>query len=121
MIIPKHVAIIMDGNGRWGLKKKKTRKYGHIQGIKTLKKIINVASGKNIKYLTLYAFSTENWKRPQQEIKFLIKLLEKYIDKELKFLIDKDIKIKAIGSINKFPIKLRKKIKKTENLTKKKK
>ena len=120
MIIPKHVAIIMDGNGRWGLKKKKTRKYGHIQGIKTLKKIINVASGKNIKYLTLYAFSTENWKRPQQEIKFLIKLLEKYIDKELKFLIDKDIKIKAIGLINKFPIKLRKKIKKTENLTKKK-
>ncbi len=120
MIIPKHVAIIMDGNGRWGLKKKKTRKYGHIQGIKTLKKIINAASGKNIKYLTLYAFSTENWKRPQQEIKFLIKLLEKYIDKELKFLIDKDIKIKAIGSINKFPIKLIKKIKKTENLTKKK-
>ncbi len=120
MIIPKHVAIIMDGNGRWGLKKKKTRKYGHIQGIKTLKKIINAASGKNIKYLTLYAFSTENWKRPQQEIKFLIKLLEKYIDKELKFFIDKDIKVKAIGLINKFPIKLRKKIKKTENLTKKK-
>ncbi len=120
MIIPKHVAIIMDGNGRWGLKKKKTRKYGHIQGIKTLKKIINAASGKNIKYLTLYAFSTENWKRPQQEIKFLIKLLEKYIDKELKFFIDKNIKVKAIGLINKFPIKLRKKIKKTENLTKKK-
>jgi len=120
MIIPKHVAIIMDGNGRWGLKKKKTRKYGHIQGIKTLKKIINVASGKNIKYLTLYAFSTENWKRPQQEIKFLIKLLEKYIDKELKFFIDKNIKVKAIGLINKFPKKLRKKIKKTENLTKKK-
>ena len=120
MIIPKHVAIIMDGNGRWGLKKKKTRKYGHIQGIKTLKKIINAASGKNIKYLTLYAFSTENWKRPQQEIKFLIKLLEKYIDKELKFFIDKNIKVKAIGLINKFPIKLRKKIKKMENLTKKK-
>jgi undecaprenyl diphosphate synthase len=110
----------MDGNGRWGLKKKKTRKYGHIQGIKTLKKIINAALGKNIKYLTLYAFSTENWKRPQQEIKFLIKLLEKYIDKELKFFIDKNIKVKAIGLINKFPIKLRKKIKKTENLTKKK-
>ena len=110
----------MDGNGRWGLKKHKSRKYGHIQGIKTLKKIINAALGKNIKYLTLYAFSTENWKRPQQEIKFLIKLLEKYIDKELKFFIDKNIKVKAIGLINKFPIKLRKKIKKTENLTKKK-
>ena len=110
MIIPKHVAIIMDGNGRWGLKKKKTRKYGHIQGIKTLKKIINAASGKNIKYLTLYAFSTENWKRPRLEIKFLLKLLEKYLDKESILLLDKDIKIKIIGSINKFPIKLRKKL-----------
>ena len=74
MTIPKHVAIIMDGNGRWGLKKKKSRKYGHIQGIATLKKIIIVASKKNIKYLTLYAFSTENWKRPQLEVKFLLKL-----------------------------------------------
>jgi undecaprenyl diphosphate synthase len=120
MIIPKHVAIIMDGNGRWGLKKKKSRKYGHIQGIKVLKKIINAALKKNIKYLTLYAFSTENWKRPQLEIKFLLKLLEKYLDKESKLLIDKDIKIKIIGSINKFPIKLRKKIKKIVNLTKKK-
>ena len=110
----------MDGNGRWGLKKHKSRKYGHIQGIKTLKKIINAASKKNIKYLTLYAFSTENWKRPQLEVKFLLKLLEKYLDKESKLLISKDIKIKIIGSINKFPIKLKKKIKKTINLTNKK-
>ncbi len=121
MIIPKHVAIIMDGNGRWGLKKKKSRKYGHIQGIKVLKKIINAALKKNIKYLTLYAFSTENWKRPKLEIKFLLKLLEKYLDKESKLLADKNIKIKIIGSINKFPIKLRKKIKKAVNLSKKKK
>ena len=120
MTIPKHVAIIMDGNGRWGLKKKNSRKYGHIQGIVALKKIITAASKKNIKYLTLYAFSTENWKRPQLEVKFLLKLLEKYLDKESKLLTDKDVKIKIIGSINKFPIKLRKKIKKTENLTKKK-
>jgi len=120
MIIPKHVAIIMDGNGRWGLKKKKSRKYGHIQGIKVLKKIINAALKKNIKYLTLYAFSTENWKRPLLEVNFLLNLLEKYLDKESKLLIDKNIKIKIIGSINKFPIKLRKKIKKTINLTKKK-
>ena len=104
-----------------GFKKKKSRKYGHIQGIKALKKIINVALKKNIKYLTLYAFSTENWKRPLLEIKFLLKLLEKYLDKESKLLIDNDIKIKIIGSINKFPINLRKKIKKTINLTKKKK
>jgi len=121
MIIPKHVAIIMDGNGRWGLKKQKSRKYGHIHGIKALKKIINVALKKNIKYLTLYAFSTENWKRPEVEIKFLLKLLEKYLDKESKLLTDKDVKIKIIGSINKFPIKLRKKIKKTVNLAKKNK
>ena len=119
MIIPKHVAIIMDGNGRWGLKKKKSRKYGHIQGIVTLKKIIIAASKKNIKYLTLYAFSTENWKRPQLEVKLLLKLLEKYLDEETNLLVDKNIKIKIIGSINKFPIKLRKKIKKTVNLTKK--
>ena len=120
MTIPQHVAIIMDGNGRWGLKKKKSRKYGHIQGIVTLKKIIIAASKKNIKYLTLYAFSTENWKRPQLEVKFLLKLLEKYLDKETKLLADKNIKIKIIGSINKFPIKLRKKIKKAVNLSKKK-
>ena len=120
MTIPKHVAIIMDGNGRWGLKKRKSRKYGHIQGIVALKKIITAASKKNIKYLTLYAFSTENWKRPQLEVKFLLKLLEKYLDKETKLLADKNIKIKIIGSINKFPIKLRKKIKKAVNLTKKK-
>ena len=120
MTIPKHVAIIMDGNGRWGLKKRKSRKYGHIQGIVALKKIITAASKKNIKYLTLYAFSTENWKRPQLEVKFLLKLLEKYLDKETKLLADKNIKIKIIGSINKFPIKLRKKIKKAVNLSKKK-
>jgi len=120
MIIPKHVAIIMDGNGRWGLKKKKSRKYGHIQGIKVLKKIIEAASKKNIEYLTLYAFSTENWKRPKVEIKFLLNLFEKYLDKESKLLADKNIKIKIIGSINKFPIKLRKKIKKAIKLSKKK-
>ena len=120
MTIPQHVAIIMDGNGRWGLKKRKSRKYGHIQGIVTLKKIIIAASKKNIKYLTLYAFSTENWKRPQLEVKILLKLLEKYLDKETKLLADKNIKIKIIGSINKFPIKLRKKIKKAVNLSKKK-
>ena len=103
-----------------GFKKKKSRKYGHIQGIKVLKKIINAALKKNIKYLTLYAFSTENWKRPILEINFLLKLLEKHLDKESKLLIDKNIRIKIIGSINKFPIKLIKKIKKVINLTKKK-
>ena len=76
MISPKHVAIIMDGNGRWGLKKNKSRNYGHKKGILTVSQIINAAIQKKIKYLTLYIFSTENWKRPLKEINYLFKLLE---------------------------------------------
>ena len=67
---PKHVAIIMDGNGRWGIKKKKSRNYGHKEGVKTVEKIIEEAISNKIKYLTLYTFSTENWKRPKKEINF---------------------------------------------------
>ena len=72
---PKHVAIIMDGNGRWGLKNKKSRNLGHKAGLKTVEKIIQSSIKNNIKYLTLYAFSTENWKRPNLEIKFLLKFI----------------------------------------------
>ena len=83
MILPKHVAIIMDGNGRWGLRKNRSRNYGHKQGIKTVEKIIAAAIQNKIKFLTLYTFSTENWKRPIQEINLLFKLLENYLDKQL--------------------------------------
>ncbi len=86
---PIHVAIIMDGNGRWGIKKKKSRNYGHKVGVKNVESIIDEAIFNNIKYLTLYTFSTENWKRPKKEVNFLISLLEKYINKELKKLIKK--------------------------------
>ena len=89
MILPKHVAIIMDGNGRWGIQKKKSRNYGHSKGIEVVENIIEEAVSKKIKYLTLFTFSTENWKRPKSEIKFLISILEKYIQKELKNLIKK--------------------------------
>ena len=116
---PKHVAIIMDGNGRWGLKKNKTRNFGHLQGIKTVEKVIHAAITKKIDFLTLYTFSTENWKRPQNEINFLFKILEKYIDTELKNIIEKNIKIKILGNIKKIPFNLIKKLKKTELLTKK--
>ena len=75
MIGPKHVAIIMDGNGRWGLQKKKSRNYGHKKGIETVEKIIKAAKIKKIKYLTLFVFSTENWKRQLKEINYLFKLL----------------------------------------------
>ena len=119
MIVPKHVAIIMDGNGRWGLKKNKTRNYGHLRGIKTVEKIIKASLKKKIKFLTLFTFSTENWRRPRKEINFLFKLLEQYIDKELNKLIEQNIKIKIIGNLNKIPSNLKKKLKKAEVLTKK--
>ena len=111
MTSPKHVAIIMDGNGRWGLKRKKTRNFGHQQGIKTVEKIINASIYFNIKFLTLYTFSTENWKRPTNEINFLFRLLENYLVKQINNLIKKNVKIKIIGNINKFPLSLKSKLK----------
>ena len=113
MIIPKHVAIIMDGNGRWGLKNKGSRNLGHKHGTKTVENIIEAAIEKKIKFLTLYALSTENWKRPDQEINYLLKLLETFIDKELKKLSKNNVKIKILGDINKFPKILKRKLKKT--------
>ncbi len=118
---PIHVAIIMDGNGRWGIKKKKSRNYGHKQGIETVDKIINAAISKKIKYLTLFVFSTENWKRPKKEVAYLFKLLEYYIDKKINKLLKKDIKIKIIGNINSFPTLLKMKIKRVEKQSNNKK
>ena len=117
MIPPKHVAIIMDGNGRWGLKKKNSRNYGHKIGLQTVEKIINAAIKNKIKYLTLFVFSTENWKRPNNEIKYLFTLLAKYIDKETNNLLKKKIKIKLIGNIKPFSKYLASKIKRVEKLT----
>ena len=86
---PKHVAIIMDGNGRWGINKKKSRNYGHKKGLEVVEKIINAAIHQKINYLTLFVFSTENWKRPINEINYLFKLLENYIDTKINNLIKK--------------------------------
>ncbi len=121
MISPKHVAIIMDGNGRWGLKKKRSRNYGHKKGIETVEKIIDEALNLNIKYLTLFVFSTENWKRPKDEIKYLFKLLNYYIKSEIKNLLKKKVKINIIGNLKTFPKTLRSNIKKVEKLTSKNK
>ncbi len=117
MNLPKHVAIIMDGNGRWGIKKKNSRNYGHKKGIETVEKIIEAAIEKKLNYLTLFVFSTENWKRPSKEINYLFKLLNFYIEKELKNLLKKKIKIKVIGDIKVFPRNLKKNIKKIEKLS----
>ena len=117
MSSPKHVAIIMDGNGRWGIQKKKSRNYGHSEGIKVVENIINEAVSKKIKYLTLYTFSTENWKRPKNEIKFLFDLLEDYLMKQLNKFVEKNIKIKIIGNLKKFPKSLKIKLKDAEKQT----
>ena len=92
-----HVAIIMDGNGRWGLKKKGSRNYGHLQGIKTVETVIKSSLVKRIPYLTLYTFSTENWKRPDNEINFLFDLIRKSLKKKLKKIINQGIKVNIIG------------------------
>jgi len=95
-----HVAIIMDGNGRWGLKHKKSRNAGHEEGLKTVEKIIKETIKKKIKFLTLYAFSTENWKRPKSEIKYLFNLLEIFLKTKLNVLHNQNIKLKIIGKKN---------------------
>ncbi len=117
MIGPKHVAIIMDGNGRWGLKKKNSRNLGHKKGIIRVEEVINQSIKKKIKFLTLYTFSSDNWKRPKIEINFLLNLLENYIDKELDNLKNKNIKIKVLGDISRFPKGLKTKLQKVERKT----
>ena len=92
-----HVAIIMDGNGRWGLKKKNSRNYGHLKGIGSVEKAVKVSIQKKIPYLTLYTFSTENWKRPKKEIKFLFDLIRKSLKKNLKTIIKNEIRINIFG------------------------
>ena len=93
----KHVAIIMDGNGRWGLKNKNSRNAGHKAGLNTVEKIIKETIKNNIKFLTLYAFSTENWKRPKKEVNFLFNLLENFLKEKIEDLNKQKIKLKIIG------------------------
>jgi len=113
----KHVAIIMDGNGRWGIKHKKSRNAGHRAGLNTVEMIMNQSINHKIKFLTLYTFSSENWKRPKDEIIFLFKLLESFLKKKINKIIEKDIKLKFIGELNKLPTKLQKLIKLSEKKT----
>ena len=112
-----HVAIIMDGNGRWGLKHKKSRNAGHKAGLNSVEKIIRASIKNNIKYLTLFAFSTENWKRPKKEINYLFNLLEIFLKNKINDLHKKNIKLKIIG-IKNFSSKLNKLLIFSENKTK---
>ncbi len=115
--IPKHIAIIMDGNGRWAKEQGLNRTAGHEKGAKVVRDITMHCSNIGIKYLTLYAFSTENWNRPKLEVQFLMKLLERYFKSELPVYLKNNVKFKAIGDIGKFSNSLQKIIKDTQDKT----
>ncbi len=116
--IPTHVAIIMDGNGRWAKERGLNRTAGHEEGAKTVREITTHANNLGIKYLTLYAFSTENWSRPKLEVEFLMKLLERYLKNELPIYLENGVKFKAIGDLSKFSKSLQKVISETQEKTK---
>jgi len=115
-----HVAIIMDGNGRWGLKNKKSRNLGHKEGVKNIEEIINISLDKNIKYITLFVFSSNNWKRPNSEINYLFNLLSNFLTKKLDQFNKKKIKLKILGEIS-FTKKINNLLKYSEKVTKKNK
>ena len=116
---PSHIAIIMDGNGRWAKQRDLKRTAGHEAGAKTVREITEYCAKIGVKYLTLYAFSTENWTRPKLEVEYLMKLLEKYLKNELETFMQNSIRFKAIGDLSKFSKSLQKTIKDIEEKTSK--
>ena len=112
-----HVAIIMDGNGRWGLKKKKSRNYGHLHGLRAVQTVIKSSIRKRISFLTLYAFSTENWSRPESEVNFLIDVIRKSLKKKINSIIKQGIKINIIGKRVGLPNDIKRTIKIIEKKT----
>ena len=116
-----HIAFIMDGNGRWGRKKRKGRNFGHLKGVETVKKIVKASIKLKIPIITFYVFSSENWKRPENEKSYIFKLIKIYFNKEIKNIIQQGIKINILGELNKFSKDLRTSLKKSVELTKKNK
>lgn len=117
MALPQHIAIIMDGNGRWAKQRGRPRNFGHIKGAKVARQIITACAERGIKYLTLYAFSTENWLRPREEVSFLMMLLERNIRKERATLIKNNIQFRVIGEINELPPGVRKEVLTSQEVT----
>lgn len=117
--IPKHVAIIMDGNGRWAKQKNLPRTMGHKAGVETIRRVIKEGDRLGIKYMTLYAFSTENWKRPKDEVSALMKLLVQYLKQEIDELDKNGVVIKVLGDFSKLPTECVEEIKKATERTKK--
>lgn len=117
MKIPNHVAIILDGNGRWAKAKGMPRTYGHIKGCENLEKICSMAKELGVKYLTVYAFSTENWKRSKEEVDGLMKLFRNYMKKCIKIASDNKMRVRVIGDPTAFDEDLQKKIKELEEFS----
>ena len=113
----EHIAMIMDGNGRWAKERGLKRTAGHKKGAEVVREITTYCAKIGIKYLTLYAFSTENWKRPKLEVEYLMKLLEKYLKEELEVYLENNIRFRAIGDLSKFSKSLQNRILKTQELT----
>lgn len=115
--LPQHVAIIMDGNGRWAKKKGLSRNQGHRAGIEKIRDILQMCLDLGIKFVTIYAFSCQNWKRPREEVHFLMKRFETYLDKEAQDLKKKGVRLRVIGRREELPQNLQKKIEKTMRMT----
>jgi len=113
-----HIAFIMDGNGRWGLKKKRSRNYGHLEGVKTVQNIVEASITFKVPIISFYVFSTENWKRPKTEINYLFNLINIYFNKEIKNIIKNNIKIIISGRLKKLPPKINRILKTVVNKTK---
>ena len=109
--LPEHIAIIMDGNGRWAKKRNLPRTMGHKAGVETIRRVIKEADRIGIKYITLYAFSTENWRRPQEEVTALMKLLVQYLKSEVKELHKNEVVLRVLGEIDKLPKECEREIK----------
>lgn len=117
--IPQHVAIIMDGNGRWAKQKGEERIFGHTYGVESVREALTAATESGVKFLTLYAFSTENWNRPKEEVDALMDLLVRTIASEIKSLNENEVRLQAIGDINNLPASCRQALQKAINETQK--
>lgn len=115
--MPQHVAIIMDGNGRWAKQKGKLRIFGHRNGVQAVRRAVSFAANNDIKYLTLYAFSSENWERPQQEVNALMELFLRALDSEVDKLDKANVRLNILGDISRFSEKLQQKIRQAEHKT----
>ncbi|MFZ2287153.1 MAG: isoprenyl transferase [Bacteroidales bacterium] len=115
--LPGHVAVIMDGNGRWAHRRNRERIFGHHQGVKAVRKTVAAAAELGVKYLTLYAFSTENWNRPDEEVSALMDLMVESINDETRALVEKQISLKVIGDLNRLSARVRDRLHETMRIT----